>query len=338
MAGQRKLLYGGPETQAGRNGATNTVTALDPNLIKQEGAHVDLKTNPSPAATLRGRLSKLSQQAPTVRRWPLMIIAAPAAVAIWSGWVGLGSMCGFGLVQPFPGIVSWHLDTAITLPVGVEAYGAYALGVWISERGVPDRARNFARWSAIGALATGAAGQVIFHLLAAAGWVRAPWPVVTLVACLPIIVVGLGFALTHMLRDGHVTARETLQVTAERDRLAGLVDEIASAIRAVPEAVAGKLPQPAIVPDNTRQFEELAREIRELRGAVDGQEPQPVPTSAEHAAELAYERTKAAGNPFTANALRTRFGISRAVAERIAPTKPEPASAEPVMAVNGSAS
>jgi hypothetical protein len=33
----------------------------------------------------------------TVRRWPLLLIAAPAAVAIWSGWVGLGELqphCG----------------------------------------------------------------------------------------------------------------------------------------------------------------------------------------------------------------------------------------------------
>jgi hypothetical protein len=40
-------------------------------------------------------------------------------------------MCGFGLVQPLPGITDWHLNTAITLPVGVESYGAYALGAWL---------------------------------------------------------------------------------------------------------------------------------------------------------------------------------------------------------------
>lgn len=129
-----------------------------------------------------------------------MVIASPAAVAIWSGWVGLGGMCGFGLVQPFPGIVSWHLDTAITLPVGVEAYGAYALGVWVSARGVPAAARKFAKRSAIGALATGIVGQVIFHLLAAAHEQRAPWPVVMLVSCLPVIVLGFGAGLTHLLR------------------------------------------------------------------------------------------------------------------------------------------
>jgi hypothetical protein len=135
-----------------------------------------------------------------VRRWPLILIASPAAVAIWSGWVGLGGMCGFGLVQPFPGIVSWHLDTAITLPVGVEAYGAFALGVWLRPNSIPEAARAFAKRSAIGALVTGATGQVIFHLLSAAHEQRAPWPVVMLVACLPIAVVGFGAGLIHLLR------------------------------------------------------------------------------------------------------------------------------------------
>jgi len=68
-----------------------------------------------------------------VRRWPLFLIGAPAAVAVWSGWVGLGTLCGFGVIHPLPGI--WdqlRLNTAITLPVGVEAYGAYALGAWLA--------------------------------------------------------------------------------------------------------------------------------------------------------------------------------------------------------------
>jgi hypothetical protein len=137
----------------------------------------------------------------TVRRWPLLLIAAPAAVAVWSGWVGLGGMCGFGLVQPFPGIVSWHLDTAITLPVGVEAYGAYALGAWLTP-GVPDRARTFARRSAVGALALGMTGQVIYHLLAAAHAARAPWPVTVVVSCMPVVTLGFGAALTHLLKNG----------------------------------------------------------------------------------------------------------------------------------------
>ena len=134
-----------------------------------------------------------------MKRWPLFLIAAPAAVAVWSGWVGLGGLCGFGLVQPLPGIVSWHLDTAITLPVGVEAYGAYALGAWLTP-GTPERARTFARRSALGALALGVLGQVIYHLLNAAHATRAPWPVVVLVSCLPVVTLGFGAALTHLLR------------------------------------------------------------------------------------------------------------------------------------------
>lgn len=138
---------------------------------------------------------------PKVRHWPLIVIASPAAVAIWSGWVALGALCGFGLVDPFPGIVSWHLDTAITLPVGVEAYGAYALGAWLSP-GTPGRARAWARVSAIGSLALGAAGQVIYHLLAAAHATRAPAVVVVVVSCIPVVTLGCAAALTHLLRAG----------------------------------------------------------------------------------------------------------------------------------------
>ena len=135
-----------------------------------------------------------------VRRWPLLLIASPAAVAIWSGWVGLGGMCGFGIVHPLPGIAdSVTINTAITLPVGVEAYGAYALGAWLAP-GTPQRARLFARGSAFGALGLGMGGQVIYHLLAAAGALRAPWPVVVLVSCIPVVTLGFGAALSHLLR------------------------------------------------------------------------------------------------------------------------------------------
>src|SRR5260370_39407897 len=99
-----------------------------------------------------------------VKRWPLLLIAAPAAVAIWSGWVGLGGLCGFGPIRPLPGLAGgFTLNTAITLPVGVEAYGAYALRAWLAQ-GAPPQARVFGRRSAIGALTLGMTGQVIYHL------------------------------------------------------------------------------------------------------------------------------------------------------------------------------
>lgn len=131
--------------------------------------------------------------------WPLVVIAAPAAVAVWSGWVGLGAMCGFGVVDLLPGIADLRINTAITLPVGIESYGAYALASWISGRG-SARTRTFAFRSAIGALALGCLGQVAFHLLAAAGWAVAPWPVVMAVACLPVVTLSFAAALVHLKR------------------------------------------------------------------------------------------------------------------------------------------
>jgi hypothetical protein len=147
-----------------------------------------------------------------VRRWPLFLIASPAAVAVWSGWVGLGTLCGFGVVHPLPGIWDgFRLNTAITLPVGVEAYGAFALGAWLTP-GVPETARTFARWSAIGSLALGMAGQIIYHVLAAAHATRAPWPVTVLVSCLPVVSLGFGAALAHLLRVQPENAYEAVPV------------------------------------------------------------------------------------------------------------------------------
>ena len=134
--------------------------------------------------------------------WPLLILATPAAVAVWSGWVGIGQMTGFGVVRPLPGIAdSVHMNTAITLPLGVEAYAAFALRAWLGASvAVSTRTRRYARWSAIGSLVLGMAGQVAYHLLTQSGTSRAPWEVTTLVSSLPVLVLGMGTALAHMLR------------------------------------------------------------------------------------------------------------------------------------------
>jgi hypothetical protein len=148
-----------------------------------------------------------------VRSWPVVLLALPAFVAIWSGWVGLGGLTGFGVVHPLPGI--WDglaLNTAITLPIGMETYAAFALRAWLSH-GVPVRARRFAKWSAIGALALGAAGQVAYHLMTAAGVEAAPWPITTVVACLPVAVLGMGAALAHLLHEAAESAIESGEVS-----------------------------------------------------------------------------------------------------------------------------
>jgi hypothetical protein len=120
---------------------------------------------------------------------------------VFSGWVGIAQMTGFGRVSPLPGIwSSLHLDTAITLPVGVEAYAAYALRAWLArDQAISDRTRRFARWSAIFSFALGMTGQVTYHLLAQAGAARAPWPITMVVSCLPVLVLAMGTALAHML-------------------------------------------------------------------------------------------------------------------------------------------
>jgi hypothetical protein len=141
-----------------------------------------------------------------MRSWPLLVLAVPAAAEVWSGWVGIAQKTGFGAVPLLPGIwSSLHLDTAVTLPVGVECYAAYALRAWLAGGpAVSGRTQRFARWSAIFSFALGMAGQVAFHLMDQDHVTRAPWGITTLVSCLPVL--GMGTALAHMLREDAAAA------------------------------------------------------------------------------------------------------------------------------------
>jgi len=180
-----------PTTLSGADPVTDTPAASE-----QVSATADLGVTSSPS-TVR----------PVGRwwRWVLLPMAVSAFVAIWSGWVGLGGMTGFGIVHPLPGIADgFQLNTAITLPLGVEAYAAYALRVWLARIGT-SRAQRFAKWSALGSLLLGSAGQVAYHLMSAMGITTAPWPITTCVACLPVVVLGLGAALAHLQHDTDTT-------------------------------------------------------------------------------------------------------------------------------------
>ncbi|GAA2812077.1 ABC transporter permease [Kribbella solani] len=163
-----------------------------PRLIRRGGI------SPAPKATPDTDAEAGAEMRP-VRSWPVLLLALPAFVAVWSGWVGLGELTGFGVVHPLPGIADgFTLNSAITLPIGVETYAAFALRVWLSGR-VPAKARRFAKVSALSALGLGALGQVAYHLLEAAGVTAAPWPITTAVACLPVAVLGMGAALAHLI-------------------------------------------------------------------------------------------------------------------------------------------
>ena len=39
-------------------------------------------------------MTAVARGARQLPRWPLFLIASPAAVAVWSGWVGLGACAG----------------------------------------------------------------------------------------------------------------------------------------------------------------------------------------------------------------------------------------------------
>ena len=161
-----------------------------------------------------------------ISSWPLYLLAVPAFVAVWSGWVGLGGMCGFGEIQPLPGtpLADWRLDTAITLPIGVEAYAAYALRVWLS--GIGGRAVTFARRSAIASLILGAGGQVAYHLLHAAHQTEAPWVITMVVSALPVLVLGMGCALAHLVQADGATPVDVPEVVPEVEAITGPVADI----------------------------------------------------------------------------------------------------------------
>jgi hypothetical protein len=173
----------------------------------QGGHHGPGDAGPRPAMVAgpdhaADRTDAARDRARTIRSWPLMLLALPAAAEVWSGWVGIAQKTGFGLVQPLPGLwSSLHLDTTVTLPIGVEAYAALALRAWLAtEHWISPRTRRFAKWSAISSFALGMAGQVAYHLLAQAGDSRAPWGITTVVSCLPVLVLAMGTTLAHMLR------------------------------------------------------------------------------------------------------------------------------------------
>ncbi|WP_454730365.1 hypothetical protein [Cellulosimicrobium protaetiae] len=174
-------------------------------------------------------------------RWPVVVLAAGAYVAIWGGWVDLGRMAGFGPVNLLPGIMDLSVNLAITLPLGMEVYAAFALGAWLTHRNIPPAARSFAGWSVLASLVIGAAGQITYHLLHAAGIERAPWQVVVGVACVPVAVMGMGAALAHLL--GVRRARPV--VVAVEDPLTDAV----STAQLDSDAAAEEAPAPAPVTD-----------------------------------------------------------------------------------------
>ncbi|MFI9451798.1 hypothetical protein [Amycolatopsis sp. NPDC052450] len=135
------------------------------------------------------------------RPWPLIFIGLAAAVAIWGGWVRLGELTGFGPINLLPGVGGgFTLNTAVVLPLSVEFYSAYALRVLLASDRLSERSRRFARRSFLASLVVGGGAQIASHIMAAAHVAGAPWPVTTVVACVPLLVIGLATGLATLVK------------------------------------------------------------------------------------------------------------------------------------------
>ncbi|MGY1969752.1 hypothetical protein ACW9HH_36515 [Nocardia gipuzkoensis] len=239
---------------------------------------------------------KDNQTRRSVSRWPLLLLTPPAFVAIWSGWVGLGELTGFGPVELLPGIADgFTINTAITLPIGMEAYASYALYVWLSGRLRTEKTRAFAKWSSIGGLLLGGVGQVAYHLMQAAHIQSAPWPVTVLVACLPVACLGMGVALGHMITHDAETDEPATDQTdtaadlaaeierlraelAERDRQIAEAPTAAAPVDVTPE------PEPTPEPDIDHGIDAAPKAIESPRPAVAKRDPVAVLTAQQLAA------------------------------------------------------
>lgn len=146
-------------------------------------------------------------------------IAAAAFVATWGGWVGLGEMTGFGSQNLLPGFVpdfeadghtpGWStVNLVITLPLMVESYAAYAMGVWFSKSS-SRRARAFAGVSSVASLLLAATGQVSFHVLESKHVDHAPVWLTGMVAVLPVLVLGMAAALHLLSGDEAETSQKS---------------------------------------------------------------------------------------------------------------------------------
>lgn len=161
--------------------------------------------------------------------WPVLLLCLPAFVAIWGGWVGLGELTGFGVVNLLPGMVpdgGWAtINTAITLPIGLETYAAYSLHVSVNApKG--SQLRSFSGKSAIAALLLGGGGQVAYHLMESMELTRAPLWVTAIVGSLPVVVLGLGTRLASLARQELETPEPAQDPWAELDRIPEVQEDL----------------------------------------------------------------------------------------------------------------
>jgi len=168
------------------------------------------------------------------------------------------------------------------------------------------------------------------------------------VAAFGALWLGLG-VLKRILRrrkTAAATDARNVQQAAERDALAGALEELSGAVRVLAEKPE---PEPVQSPGHSALLGELLAAVKDLAGRPAAAQQGPLPDSAESAARAAYRATLLAGNPWPQRQMEIRFGMSRGeftkmrddvIAELWPETPQQPIryAALPVPSVNGSGS
>ena len=182
--------------------------------------------------------------------------------------------------------------------VGVEAYAAYALRAWLArDQTISERTRRFAKWSAICSFALGMAGQVAYHLMAQAGMARAPWPITTIVSCLPVLVLGMGTALAHMLR----TDADATDTPGSRTGPPGVLRPV---VWSSEDQDGPDRRRPDVDRDRPARRDQNGPEPGSRHGRGIGSGPRPAGPQVDQARVIA-RRLAAAGKPVSRRALRS---------------------------------
>ena len=306
-----------------------TASALSSRLRPRRKPRPERAPQPPFSPALSGPLRAFR----TAALWGLAFLIAVADVAAFSesyrglfDWAEKHSLSGF-----------W----AAAFPLQVDLF--IVVGEIVLFVATADRWRRKDRLGAWAVAALGLAvsvagniGHVAAHDLQTRGTAAVP-PV----AAFGALWLGLG-VLKRVLQHGQAAAAEAAEVaqavaaqTAESTRLSEVLDGLTDAFLLLAGRDAEPAPAPALDPVQTALLAELTETVRGLRAEVSGVLSAPVADDAESAALAALIATKRAGNPFSANQLVTKFGLTRAQAAKV---REDAGVTEPVRyaALNGS--
>jgi hypothetical protein len=145
-------------------------------------------------------------------------------------------------------------------------------------------------------------GQIAYHLMAQAQVAQAPWPITTLVSRLPVLVLGMGTALAHMLRadasTGNGPDRQAEGPATPRSPALSPQDQAHPRPDQGPDGKATAVPAP---PAETRTPRHRGRDMAAPAAAPDPPTEEP----GLERARLIASRLAAAGKPVSRRTLRS---------------------------------